>query len=96
MIFLHAVFDSGSRPGEDVLHVDQIRDLGFRCWIAARLVCDDSARPVGARGGHAFEETLRGGLITLLLQQDIRFGTMLIDGAPQHIRLAGHVDEVMA
>ncbi|KWC76354.1 hypothetical protein WL56_26665 [Burkholderia cepacia] len=42
---------------------------------------------------HSLEETFGGSFITPLLQQDVEFGTMLVDGAPQHIRLAAQSHE---
>jgi hypothetical protein len=49
--------------------------------------------PVGTRGEYVCEETLRGSLVAKLLQQDVEFGTVLIDGAPQHVRLAAQRQE---
>jgi len=44
------------------------------------------------RGKHALEKPLRCCLVATLLQQDIEFGTVLINCLPQQIRLAaqGH------
>lgn len=39
------------------------------------------------------EEALGSSLIAALLQQDVKFGTMLVDGTPQQIRLTADVDE---
>jgi len=65
----------------------KLRDLCFRGWVAAHLVGDDLARSLGADGEHALEEAFRCDLVASLLHQDVRFGAMPIDGAPQHVGL---------
>ncbi len=86
-IFLPVV-DPRAGFDEDVLDMGKFGNLGFRRGIAAQLVGHDLARCLSTRGKNALEKPLRCSLVAALLQQEIEFGTMLIDGAPQQVRLA--------
>jgi hypothetical protein len=60
-----------------------IRDAGLRGRITAQLVGDNLARR-RARTKHAPEESFGCGRVAPLLQQDIEFGAVLVNGSPQH------------
>lgn len=92
MAVLCSVVDTGRSLDGHMLHVEQFRDIGFRRRIAAQLIGDDLAwHRVGAQ--HTLEETLGGGLVAPLLQQDIEFDAVLVDCTPQQIRFASQGDE---
>ena len=88
MTIFGAIVYSGTGFDEDVFHVCQFRYLGFRGRIAAKLIGHDLARPFGTSGEHTLEKSLGCCLVATLLQQDIEFGTVLINRSPQQIRLA--------
>lgn len=88
MTIFGAIVYSGAGFDEDVFHVCQFRDLGFCSRIAAQLIRHDLAWPFGTSGKHALEKALGCRLVATLLQQDIEFGTVLINCTPQQIRLA--------
>jgi hypothetical protein len=79
MTIFGSVVHSGAGFDENVLHVFQFRDLGLRRRIAAQLVSDNLARHLRTSRQYTFEEPFRCGLVAPLLQQDIKFGAMLID-----------------
>lgn len=86
---LMAIFGPVVHPGrsldEHVFDVCQFGNPGLRGRITAQLVSDDLARH-WARTKHALEESFGCGRVAPLLQQDIEFGAVLVDGSPQHIR----------
>ncbi|KVV21053.1 hypothetical protein WK79_18630 [Burkholderia ubonensis] len=92
MAVLCSVVDTGRSLDEHMLHVEQLRDIGFRHRIAAQLIGDDLAWH-RVRAQHTLEETFGGGLVAPLLQQDIEFDAMLVDCTPQQVRLATQGDE---
>jgi hypothetical protein len=79
---LCVLVQSGCSFDEHVLHVRKFRDLGFCRRIAAQLIGDDLARH-RARAQHTLEEAFGGGLVALLLHQDVEFGAVLVDRTPQ-------------
>lgn len=83
----------GSGFDEHVLDVREFGDLGLRRRIAAQLVSDDLVRHLRTGREYAFEEPFCRGLVTPLLQQDIKFGAVLIDCTPRRIRLAAQRNE---
>jgi len=87
MLVLGAVVYAGAGLDEHMPDNRQLRDLGLGDQVAARLVFDDLAGILRASGEHALEEAFRGRLVAALLQKDVEFGAMLIEGAPQQIRL---------
>ncbi len=87
------VVHPGAGFGEDVLDVCQLVDLGLRRRIAAQLIGHDLARHFGARGKHAPEKPLGCSLVATLLQQDVEFDAVLVDCAPQQVRLATQGEE---
>jgi hypothetical protein len=83
MTIFGSVVHSSTGFHENVLHVFQLRDLGLRRRIAAQLISDDLARDLRISRQYTFEEPFRRGLVAPLLQQDIKFGAMLINCPPQ-------------
>jgi hypothetical protein len=75
-----------------MLQVEQFRNVGFRRRIAAQLIGDDLAGHQ-VRTQHTLEETFGCGFVAPLLQQDVGFGTVLVDRAPQQLRFATQCDE---
>src|SRR5579864_9321133 len=59
MTVFSPVIDPRAGIDEDVLHVSQFGNLGFRRRIAAQLVGHDLARCLSTRGKHALEKPLR-------------------------------------
>jgi hypothetical protein len=93
MAIFGAIVHARAGFDEHVPDVGELGVFGLCRRIAAQLVGDDPARSVGTRGEYVFEETLRGSLVATLLQQDVELGTVLIDGAPQHVWLAAQRHE---
>jgi hypothetical protein len=93
MAIFGAVVHTRTGFDEDVFDVCQFGDFGLRGRITAQLIGDDPSRRVGTGGQHAFEEALRGGLVATFLQQDVEFSTVLIDCAPEQVRLTAQRHE---
>ncbi|KVN33752.1 hypothetical protein WJ63_04255 [Burkholderia pyrrocinia] len=92
MAVLCSVVDTGRSLDHQMLHVDPLRDVGFRRRIATQLIGDDLAwHRVGAQ--RTLEETSGGDLVTSLLQQDAEFDAVLVDCAPRQVRFATQSDE---
>ena len=92
MTILCTFVDTGRSLDEHVLHVDQLRDVGFRRRITAQLIGDDLAWHQ-VRAQLRLEETFRRGFVTPLLQQDVEFDAVLVNCTPQQIRFATQGDE---
>ena len=70
-----------------MLGVRQHPSNGWR--VAGKLVGDHHARLGAALSvKHPMQETLGGCLIATLLDQDIQYNSVLIDGSPQPVALA--------
>ena len=83
MTIFGSVVHSSAGFDENVLHVFQLRELGLRRRVAAQLVSDDLARHLRTSRQYTFEEPFHRGLVAPLLQQNIKFGAMLINCPPQ-------------
>jgi len=93
MAVFSTIVDSGIGLDEDMLDVEQLRDLGLCHRIAAQLVGHDLARRLGASSQHSPEKPFGSRLVATLLQQNIELDAMLIDCSPQQIRLAAQRNE---
>src|SRR5476651_390191 len=89
---LCAVVQSSCGFDEYVLHVRELRDLGFCRRIAAQLIGNDLAWH-RVRAQHTLEEAFGGGLVSPLLHQDVELGAMLVHRTPQQVRFAPQGDE---
>ena len=84
---LCTVVQSSCGFDEYVLHVRELRDLGFCRRIAALLIGNDLAWH-RVRAQHTLEEAFGGGLVSPLLHQDVELGAMLVHRTPQQVRLS--------
>jgi hypothetical protein len=73
------------RKAKEEMDQRQFISRRLRGRIAAQPIGDDLARH-RARAQHAFEDTFGGGLVAPLLQQDVKFGAVLVDRTPQQAR----------
>lgn len=78
---LGSVVHAGAGFDIHVLRVGPLGQFGFDCSVAAQLVGDDPAR-CRARSAHSLKEAFNGGLVAPLLQKDVEFDAMLVDGRP--------------
>src|SRR5690349_1065881 len=92
MAIFGPIVHAGCSLDEYVFDVCQLGDPGLRGRVTAQLVGDDLARH-RARTKHALEESFGCGRVTPLLQQDIEFGAVLVNGSPQHIRFTAQHHE---
>jgi hypothetical protein len=92
MTVFGAIVHARAGPDEHVPDVGELEDFSFGLRITAQLVDDDAARTIGTRGEHVLEGTLRGSFVAKRFQQDVEYGPVLIDGAPQHVWLAAQHD----
>jgi hypothetical protein len=92
MAIFGPIVHAGSSLDEHVFDICQLRDAGLRGRITAQLVGDNLARR-RARTKHAPEESFGCGRVAPLLQQDIEFGAVLVNGSPHHIRFTAQHHE---
>ncbi len=92
MAVLDAIVHARGGLDEHVPDAGQLRDIGLGGRIATQLIGDDLARRrAGAQ--HSLEDAFGRGFVPPLLQQDVEFGTVLVDGPPEQIRLAAQRHE---
>lgn len=78
MAILGPIVHPGRGVHEDMLDAGESGLFCIRGWIAAHLAGDNLARAIRILGQQPPEETFGGCGVTLLLQQDVEFGAMLI------------------
>ncbi|MGF7192357.1 hypothetical protein JOE11_005435 [Robbsia andropogonis] len=81
MAIFGAVIHACGSTYEDVLRLGQRGHSGFGSQIATKLICHDDAR-CRAVAQNPLEELFGCGSISMLLQQDVEFATVFVDGTP--------------
>ncbi len=85
MAIFGTVIHACGSPYEDVLRLGQRGHSGFGGRVATKLICHDDPR-CRVVAQDPFEESFGRSGVTTLLQKDVEFLPLLVNGAPEPIR----------